>query len=142
MKKTVGQSIFSRQKHCNCKSYYVGLVPVFYTAALGIPFQSLPDYIEGAEQALYTAKKHLERSHTPYALLVKRQTFTPYKRKIVAPGENKTQPETRMTREEAINTFLDSVNDRDVIVGTTGMLSRSASYYTTMFYLSVCQVLG
>jgi phosphonopyruvate decarboxylase len=48
-------------------------------AALGIPFQPLPDYQEGAEQALATAKKYMDQAKGPYCLLVKRQTFLPYK---------------------------------------------------------------
>jgi hypothetical protein len=47
-------------------------------AALGIPFQPLPDYHDGAAQALETAKRYMETARGPYALLVKRQTFLPY----------------------------------------------------------------
>ncbi|CAG7786920.1 unnamed protein product, partial [Allacma fusca] len=74
-----------------------------------------------AQQALYTAKKHLERAQAPYALLVKRQTFTPYKiqRKIFS-----DEAEDRMSREKAIKNVIEAASDRDVIVGTTGMLSR------------------
>lgn len=50
-------------------------------ASLGIPFQTLPDYQEGAEQALATAKHHMDTVKGPYCLLVKRQTFLPYKMK-------------------------------------------------------------
>lgn len=32
--------------------------------------------------------------------------------------------EVRMPREEAIDTVISAVNDRDIIVGTTGMSSR------------------
>jgi len=114
------------------------------TAALGIPFQPLPDYIEGAQQALYTAKKHMERTQTPYALLVKRQTFTPYKmqkKTILDEAEH-----LRMPREDAIHAILEAVHDRDIIVGTTGMLSRFnifipsylfklSEYQTTLFIM-------
>lgn len=50
----------------------------FPLAALGIPFQTLPDYHDGAGQALETAKRYMETAKGPYALLVKRQTFLPY----------------------------------------------------------------
>ncbi len=50
----------------------------FSLAALGIPFQILPDYHDGAGQALETAKRYMETAKGPYALLVKRQTFLPY----------------------------------------------------------------
>ncbi|ODM99585.1 Phosphonopyruvate decarboxylase [Orchesella cincta] len=91
-------------------------------AALGIPFQPLPDYFEGAQQALYTAKKHLERTLTPYALLVKRQTFAPYK--MQKPTILDETEHSRMPREDAIETVISTVSDKDIIVGTTGMLSR------------------
>lgn len=48
-------------------------------AAMGIPFQTLPDYQEGAEQALLTAKQYMDNGKGPYCLLVKRQTFLPFK---------------------------------------------------------------
>lgn len=48
-------------------------------ASLNVPFQVLPDYQEGAEQALATAKQFMDSSKGPYCLLVKRQTFLPYK---------------------------------------------------------------
>lgn len=89
-------------------------------AACGIPFQVLPDYIEGAQQALYTARKHMEVSKGPYCLLVKRQTFLPYK---FGAAENifESMP---LNREGAIDVILNCLHDRDVVIGTTGMLSR------------------
>jgi phosphonopyruvate decarboxylase len=48
-------------------------------AALGVPFQVLPDYQEGADQVLSTAKHYMDNTKGPYCLLVKRQTFLPYK---------------------------------------------------------------
>jgi hypothetical protein len=53
-------------------------IDIFPLAALGIPFQILPDYHDGAGQALETAKRYMETAKGPYALLVKRQTFLPY----------------------------------------------------------------
>jgi len=89
-------------------------------AACGIPFQVLPDYLEGAEQTLYTARKHMEVTKGPYCLLVKRQTFLPYK--FNAP-ENMYDT-LSLNREGAVNEILQGLRERDVVVGTTGMLSR------------------
>lgn len=89
-------------------------------AACGIPFQVLPDYIEGAEQTLYTAIKHMEVTNGPYCLLVKRQTFLPYK--LNAP-EN-IYDSMPLNREGAIEHVIRGLMERDVVVGTTGMLSR------------------
>jgi len=90
-------------------------------AACGVPFQVLPDYIEGAEQALYTARKHMEVSKGPYCLLVKRQTFLPYK---LNKGEENHFDTMPLNREGAIDVILNCLHDRDVVIGTTGMLSR------------------
>lgn len=86
-------------------------------ASIGVPFQVLPDYIEGAEKALQTAKRHMQATQGPYALLVKRQTFVKYK---LTPPESKYT----MNREGALRELLKLFDSRDVIVGTTGMLSR------------------
>jgi len=90
-------------------------------AALGIPFQTLPDYHEGAGQALETAKRYMETAKGPYALLVKRQTFLPYS----LPKMNAdVEAGLTLTREEALQCILKHFQHRDVVVGTTGMLSR------------------
>jgi len=89
-------------------------------AACGIPFQTLPDYIEGAEQTLYTARKHMEVTKGPYCLLVKRQTFLPYKLQV----EENIFDSMPMNREEAVDEIIQGLRERDVVVGTTGMLSR------------------
>lgn len=64
----------------------------------------------------------MEVSKGPYCLLVKRQTFLPYKLQR-PPG---TFP---MNREAALMKIVDSLHDRDVVVGTTGMLSRELFEY-------------
>ncbi|CAF3893962.1 unnamed protein product [Rotaria magnacalcarata] len=90
-------------------------------AALGIPFQPLPDYHDGAGQALETAKRYMETAKGPYALLVKRQTFLPYS----LPKRNgDAAAGLSLTREEALKCVLSHFQHRDVVVGTTGMLSR------------------
>lgn len=86
-------------------------------ASLGVPFQVLPDFIEGAEKALQTAKKHLQISQGPYALLVKRQTFVKYK--LASP-----KPKYALNREGALRVLIQLFSPRDIVIGTTGMLSR------------------
>ncbi|GAB1607510.1 uncharacterized protein LOC115230803 [Argonauta hians] len=91
-------------------------------AAMGIPFQPLPDYQEGAEQALKTARHYMQSSKGPYCLLVKRQTFLPYKLK-------KKVPEFVLSREEAMKVIIDNIGLKDAVVSTTGMLSRELFEY-------------
>lgn len=91
-------------------------------ASCGIPFQVLPDYQEGAEQALYVARKHMETTKGPYCLLVRRQNFLPFKLE----REPDLYP---LNREGAMKTIVDALSEHDVIVGTTGMLSRELFEY-------------
>lgn len=91
-------------------------------ASLGIPFQPLPDYQEGAEQALQTAKQYMENAKGPYCLLVRRQTFLPFKLA-------KKTPKYKLNRESALKVVVDELMDRDIIVSTTGMLSRELYEY-------------
>ncbi|XP_033752776.1 phosphonopyruvate decarboxylase-like [Pecten maximus] len=92
-------------------------------AAMGIPFQPLPDYQEGAEQALQTAQHYMEKTRGPYAFLVKRQTFLPCK----LPQEE--TPDFPLDREEAMKVIVDNLNNKDVVISTTGMLSRELFEY-------------
>ncbi|CAB3376848.1 Hypothetical predicted protein [Cloeon dipterum] len=91
-------------------------------AALGIPFQSLPDYFEGARDALYTAKKHMQHNNSAYCLLVKRQTFLPH---VLPPPPAKCP----LKREDAVKLVVANLKDRDVVISTTGMLSRELFEY-------------
>lgn len=86
-------------------------------ATLGIPFQPLPDYQDGAELVLESARHYMDLSKGPYALLVKRQTFSPYK----LPKKPHKFP---LSREEALKTIVSTLGNKDIVIGTTGMLSR------------------
>lgn len=91
-------------------------------ASLNIPFQVLPDFQEGAAKVLETARLYMEQNQGPYAILVRRQTFLPYKLK----PEKKT---FEMNREGALKVIVDNLDERDIVVGTTGMLSRELFEY-------------
>lgn len=85
---------------------------------LGIQFEVLPDYIEGARESVETALHYMERRNGPYAFLVKRQTFTSYKLKNLEPNRH------QLTREQALRHIVNEVGNWDVLVATTGFASR------------------
>jgi phosphonopyruvate decarboxylase len=85
---------------------------------LGIQFEILPDYIEGAREAVDSAVHYLERRSGPYAFLVKRQTFTPYSLQNVEPNLYE------LNREQALGLCIDGTTNFDVLVTTTGFTSR------------------
>jgi phosphonopyruvate decarboxylase len=88
-----------------------------------INFEVLPDYEEGAQEALSTAISYMSDRKSPYALLVKRQCFTKYKLQSIEPNENK------MSREDAIKLIVDNTNTWDAMVATTGFASRELYEY-------------
>lgn len=85
---------------------------------MGIQYEVLPDYIEGATQSVESAIFHMKNRSSPFALLVRRQTFVTYKFK------NKATNSYSLNREEALRVLIDNVGKHDVCVGTTGFLSR------------------
>lgn len=78
----------------------------------------LPDYEEGAAQALDVALYHLTNRGSPYAFLVRRQCFLTYNIK------NPVKHEFPLSREEAINALISHIGKFDPIVSTTGFPSR------------------
>lgn len=100
-----------------------GKIMTSLLASMNIQFEVLPDYIEGAREAVESARSYLEKRPGPYALLVKRQTFTPYKMKSKAPDQY------QLKREEAIKLMVQQTGPWDVIVATTGFTARELYEY-------------
>ena len=65
----------------------------------------------------------MDLSKGPYALLVKRQTFMPYR---LTHNEDIEFP---LNREEALIKVVESLGQKDIVVATTGMLSRELYEY-------------
>jgi len=85
---------------------------------MGIQFEVLPDYLEGAQNAIDTAVHYMNTRKAPYALLVKRQTFQKYK--LTSLEEDKQH----LSREEALELLCENLNNFDALVSTTGFTSR------------------
>ncbi len=81
---------------------------------MGVKYQVLGDnYKEQIDEAY----KYMRETNKPYALVVRKGTFTPYK----MAKHNNDYP---MTREESLKEILSSLNDDDFVVSTTGKTSR------------------
>lgn len=87
-----------------------------------VPYSVLEDIGEGTTnamlKALEDAKHHFASNSSPYALLVKRDTFAPYKL------QNNLPDIGIISREEAIEEILSTLAPEDIVVSTTGMPSR------------------
>ena len=85
---------------------------------VGISYEVLPDYEEGAAAALDLALFHMKNRGSPYAFLVRRQCFVKYD---IKKSVNSDFP---LSREQAIEHLIDKLGKYDVAVGTTGFPSR------------------
>jgi len=85
---------------------------------LDISYSVLPNNLEEAVACLHIAVGVMDTDLSPYALVVRKDTFKSYKlqEQAVALYE--------MVREDAVKIFADWLGPRDVIVSTTGKTSR------------------
>uniref|UniRef100_A0A6B2L5B8 Phosphonopyruvate decarboxylase n=1 Tax=Arcella intermedia TaxID=1963864 RepID=A0A6B2L5B8_9EUKA len=97
-----------------------GRLSTNFVQSYDIPYSILPSYKEGASAILNIAFKHMRQTNSPYALLVKKNTFETYlPKKPLSEDGNYS-----MKREEALSLILDQLSSDDVVVGSTGFLSR------------------
>lgn len=103
-----------------------GKIQTSLLASMNINFEVLPDFLEGAEEAVDTANHYIKSRNAPYALLVKRQTFTPYS---LSEANQPIMDDSLLTREETIERILDKSSQFDALVTTTGFTSREVYEY-------------
>lgn len=90
---------------------------------MGINYDILSKDEEKASKQLENAVKLMHETKEVYALVVEKDTFDSYT--LQKPEENNFT----MTREEAIRMVASTSGQSDVIVGTTGMISRELFEY-------------
>lgn len=100
-----------------------GRVMLAMLESMGIPYSILGTELEDAQAALEPALTTVRKTNAPFALVIKKGTFGPF-----------SLPEGRkllfeLSREEAIQHVLEELDDRDIVVATTGMASREVYEY-------------
>jgi phosphonopyruvate decarboxylase len=90
---------------------------------LGIPYAVLEKDAQAASEQVRKAVSYMNEASAPYALIVEKGTFSPY-RSASAAG-----PQPPLTREEAVKTIAAAAGPHDAIVSTTGMASRELFEY-------------
>jgi phosphonopyruvate decarboxylase len=91
--------------------------------AMEIPVSLLSPELDQADAIMKDAVAYAKKNGAPYALVVKKDTFKPF---AAVQSESVPFP---LSREEAIHQVIDGMDDRDVIVSTTGMPSREVYDY-------------
>lgn len=90
---------------------------------MGIEYAILSDDFKKAKSQLSKAFKHINKTSSPYALIVKKGTFDKYE--IKSSSCNNYE----MTREFAIGKVSEKLCEEDIVVATTGHISRELYEY-------------
>lgn len=101
-----------------------GKVTLSLLEVMGIRFAVLSEVEGRALQQLKEAQHYIKETGEPFALVVRKGTFEEYKLKS-APQESIFS----LSREEAIHVVAASMERHDIVVSTTGMISRELFEY-------------
>lgn len=93
--------------------------------AMEIPYSVIGPELDRADTILEDTVIHAQKTNGPVALIIKKGTFKPFV------GTHAEQPAFALSREEAIQQVIDILEEDDVLVSTTGMVSREVFEYRT-----------
>ena len=93
---------------------------------MGIDYTVLSKEEDKAETQIRKAVEYMQSTKNCYALVIEKDTFDNYQLSTV-----NCQLELQLSREEAIQTVAAALGEKDVIVSTTGMISRELFEYRT-----------
>jgi phosphonopyruvate decarboxylase len=89
---------------------------------LEIPYEILPVDLAKVDQIFKKAKEYMQKNSRPYAVIIRKGTFEDY-------VSQKKNDEKAMSREEALETVMGYLSGDEIIVSTTGKLSRELYEY-------------
>jgi phosphonopyruvate decarboxylase len=96
-----------------------GLVTLPLLGSMRIEYGLLPNDDPAARAELEEALRYMMTEKAPFAFVVKKDTFGPYHGE-----ENFEEGSFSLSREAAVDAILDILDEKDLIVATTGMASR------------------
>ena len=86
--------------------------------AMGIKYAVLAENFDEAKVQIQNAFQYMKETNCPYAFMIRKGTFEKYS--LI----NKKQSPYTLKREDSIETVIKMLNESDVIVSTTGHISR------------------
>ena len=102
-----------------------GLVTLPLLETLGIQYEVLVEDETMMPEQIGRAVAHMRKTGEAYALVVRKGTFDTYK------PQTKQESTLTLNRERAIELITETISDQDVIVSTTGKISRELFEYRT-----------
>ena len=103
-----------------------GKVTLPLLETMGIRYQVLSKDEALAETQIAAAVDEMRATNEVYALVIEKGTFETYQL------QNVISNDLTLSREEAVQTVASNIGDTDVIVSTTGMISRELFEYRTL----------
>ena len=100
-----------------------GAITLAQLDTLGIPHTVLAPSLDEARGQLDAAVASMRETSAPFALVVRKGTFAPYKLRQAAPNIH------TLSREQAIVAILSQLGPEATVVSTTGMASREVYEY-------------
>lgn len=110
-------------KHDEPQHIKQGRITLYLLEALEIPYKILPDNNEEAITCLGEIIDVLKDRNGPVGLIVRKDTFGPCQM------HNRDDSQLELERRAAIKVVADSINESDIVVSTTGKISRELYAY-------------
>ena len=102
-----------------------GKVTIEMLEMMEVPYQILSNDTtnDQAKEIIYKASKEALKNNTPYAIVVKKDSFSQYR------INEKKIGNYELSREDAIKAIVKNLDDNDIIISTTGVTSRELFEY-------------
>ena len=102
-----------------------GRVTLKLLEAMEVPYQvlSIDTSDDQAKEIINKASKEALKNNAPFAIVIKKNTFSEYKIK------KDKMVNSLLFREDAIKIIVDNLDDKDIVVSTTGFASRELFEY-------------
>ena len=101
-----------------CQHLQQGNITLPLLKTLDIPHSILPDTKKKLKEVLSSAYDYMKDNSAPYAIVVRKDTFTEY----ISNDDEELVLE--MDREEAIRIVIENLQNEDIVVSSTGKISR------------------
>lgn len=100
-----------------------GKVTLSLLETMGIEYVVLPKNLKEVNYVIKELILKISKTNKPHALVIEKDTFSKYSAK------NKIEDYSDFTREDALKLIIDALQNDDVVVSTTGKLSRELYEY-------------
>ena len=88
---------------------------------LDVPYEIISSDINQLEKTLKKAKEYIKKNSGPFALVVRKGVFEKL--------EDKKDTSSKLNREEALKTIMNCLDGNEIIISTTGKISRELFEY-------------